>query len=108
MYLDSLFAVAMICGFYVVFSFSSSVFFEEIEKIYPIYLYVDDKEIWNHRSNIFLVWMEHNEHDNNVIMGTMASQITGITIVDSNIYSGKDQRKHQSSASLAFVMGIHR
>ena len=37
-------------------------------------------------------------------MGAMASQITSLTIV----YSGADQRKHQSSASLAFVRGIHR
>ena len=41
-------------------------------------------------------------------MGTMASQITGITIVYSIVYSDADQRKHQSSASLAFVRGIHR
>ena len=38
----------------------------------------------------------------------MASQITSITIVCSTVYSGTDQRKHQSSASLAFVRGIHR
>ena len=38
----------------------------------------------------------------------MASQITGLTIVYSTVYSGTDQRKHQSSASLAFVRGIHR
>ena len=41
-------------------------------------------------------------------MGTMASQITSLTIVYSTVYSGADQRKHQSSASLAFVRGIHR
>ena len=41
-------------------------------------------------------------------MGAMASQITSITIVYSTVYSGADQRKHQSSASLAFVPGIHR
>ena len=41
-------------------------------------------------------------------MGTMASQITSLTIVYSTVYSGVDQRKHQSSASLAFVRGIHR
>ena len=40
-------------------------------------------------------------------MSTMASQITSLTIVYSTIYSGVDQRKHQSSASLAFVRGIH-
>ena len=41
-------------------------------------------------------------------MGVVASQITSLTIVYSAVYSGADQRKHQSSASLAFVRGIHR
>ena len=41
-------------------------------------------------------------------MGAMASQITSLTIVYSTVYSGADQSKHQSSASLAFVCGIHR
>ena len=41
-------------------------------------------------------------------MGVIASQITSLTIVYSIVYSGTDQRKHQSSASLAFVQGIHR
>ena len=41
-------------------------------------------------------------------MGAMASQITSLTIVNSIFYSGADQRKYQSSASLAFVLGIHR
>ena len=41
-------------------------------------------------------------------MNTMASQITSLTVVYSTIYSDADQRKHQSSASLAFVWGIHR
>ena len=47
-------------------------------------------------------------HYNDAIMGTMASQITSLTIVYSTVYSDADQRKHQSSASLAFVRGIHR
>ena len=38
----------------------------------------------------------------------MASPITSLTIVYSTFYSGVDRRKHQSSASLAFVRGIHR
>ena len=38
-----------------------------------------------------------------VIMSEMASQITSLTIVYSTVYSGEYQRKHQSSASLAFV-----
>ena len=47
-------------------------------------------------------------HYDDVIMGTIASQITSLTIVYSAVYSGADQSKHQSSASLAFVWGIHR
>ena len=43
-----------------------------------------------------LQW-HHNEPDN-----------TSHTIVYSTIYSGADQRKHQSSMPLAFVSGIHR
>ena len=35
-------------------------------------------------------------------------QSTSLTIVYSDVYSGEDQRKHQSSASLAFVREIHR
>ena len=38
-----------------------------------------------------------------VIMGAIASQITSLTIVYSTVYSDADQRKHQSSASLAFL-----
>ena len=41
-------------------------------------------------------------------MGTIASQITSLATVYSTVYSDADQRKHQSSASLAFVRGIHR
>ena len=40
-------------------------------------------------------------------MGTIASQITSLTIVYSTVYSDADQRKHQSSASLACVRGNH-
>ena len=36
-------------------------------------------------------------------MGVIASQITSLTIVYSTVYSDADQRKHQSSASLAFA-----
>ena len=38
-----------------------------------------------------------------VIMGAIASELTSLTIVYSTVYSDADQRKHQSSASLAFV-----
>ena len=47
-------------------------------------------------------------HYGDVMMGSMASQITSLTIVYPIVHSGADERKHQSSASLAFVRGIHR
>ena len=47
-------------------------------------------------------------HYCDVIMGAVASQITSLMIVYSTVYSDADQSKHQSSASLAFVRGIHR
>ena len=47
-------------------------------------------------------------HYNDVIMRAMAYQTTSLTIVYPIVYSGTNQRKHQSSASLAFVRGIHR
>ena len=42
------------------------------------------------------------------MMGAIASQITSLKIVYSADYLGAYQSKHQSSASLAFVRGIHR
>ena len=47
-------------------------------------------------------------HYIDVTMTTMASQITSLTVVCSIVYSGADQRKHQSSVALAFVRGTHR
>ena len=47
-------------------------------------------------------------HYSDVIIDTMASQIASLNTVYSTVYSGADQRKHQSSASLDFVRGIHR
>ena len=69
---------------------------------------VDRRELWR----VLVVvagWLHyHHVHYNDVIMSAMASQITSLAIVYSMVYSGADQRKHQSSASLAFVRGIHR
>ena len=48
------------------------------------------------------------KHYNYVIMGAKASQIYSLSSVYSTVYSGVYKRKHQSSASLAFVRGIHR
>ena len=47
-------------------------------------------------------------HYDCVITSAMTSQNTSLTVVYSTVYSGTDERKHQSSASLAFVRGIHR
>ena len=48
------------------------------------------------------------DHNSDVIISVMASQIVGVSIVCWSVGSGADQRKHQSYASLAFVRGIHR
>ena len=48
------------------------------------------------------------KHYSDIIMSAMASQTTGVSIVYATVCSGADQRKHQSSAPLAFVRGIHR
>ena len=60
-------------------------------------------------------WLHDNQqanietnHYSDVIMGAMVSQITGVSIVYPTVCSGADQRKHQSSESLAFVRAIHR
>ena len=47
-------------------------------------------------------------HHSDVIMSMMASQITSLTIIYPTVYPGAEQRKHQSSASLAFVRRIHQ
>ena len=50
-----------------------------------------------------ILWLHYSD----VIMNMMASRITSLTIIYSTLYSGADERKYQSSASLAFVWGIH-
>ena len=57
---------------------------------------------------IFRILITKKSHYDDVKMGAMASQITSLTIVYSTVYSHRDQRKLQSSVSLAFVWGIHR
>ena len=61
-----------------------------------------------HKMCSMAIWLTILVHYCDVIMGAIASQITSLTIVYSTIQSGADQRKHQSSASLAFVRGTHR
>ena len=58
---------------------------------------------WNERYH----WGQPGEtHYNDVIMGAIASKITSLAMVYPTGYPDADQRKHQSSASLAFVRGI--
>ena len=67
---------------------------------------------WPHVGPISSIWYKPATamimHFNDVIMSMMASQITSLTIVYSSVYWAADQRKHQISASLAFVRGIRR
>ena len=56
---------------------------------------------------ISILARRHLYHYTDVIMGTMASQITSLTIVYATVFQAH-RRKHQSFASLAFVRGIHR
>ena len=60
------------------------------------------------KTPLVLIVTNMKNHYNDVTMGTIASQITSLTSIYSTVYSGADQSKHQSSASLAFVCGIHR
>ena len=41
-------------------------------------------------------------------MGTVVSQITGVSMVCSAVYAGTDRKKYQSSALLVLVKEIHR
>ena len=70
------------------------------------------KNMYIHTRSLILTYADHLTvqivHYNDGIMDTMASQITSLTIVCSTAYSDADQRKHKSSAPLAFVRRIHR
>ena len=80
------------------------------------YKYVDlDMIYWPLNTRIVRYFSESRRpfrmtlsHYSEFIMGAMASQITSLSIVYLTVYSGADQRIHQSSVSLAFVRGIHR
>ena len=77
----------------------------------PLPKYHGLREMLNKKSDDTAKIVLHDSqliHYDDVIMTTMASQITSLTVVYSTVYSDADQRKHQSSASLAFVWGIHR
>ena len=68
---------------------------------------------WNEILFVLIIGSEHKvrrdkrllKHYGDVIMGAIASRITSLTIVYPTVCSDADQRKHQSSVSLAFVWG---
>ena len=51
--------------------------------------------------------LDVSTHHSDVIMNSMASHITGVSIICSTVCSAA-QRIHRSIGSLAFVRGIHR
>ena len=70
---------------------------------------IHDNLVWlRNKRSYYACFLSRAFHYDDVIMGAMAYQITSLTIVYSTVYSVEDQRKHQSSASLAFVRRIHR
>ena len=91
--------------------------------IYLIALYMSSSVVVCSRPNSFMIpalvtslavlltpvyWTSLSCYYSDVITGVMASQIISLRIVYWTVYSGADQRKHQSPASLAFVGGIQR
>ena len=60
--------------------------------------------VWRNVISYFLCLFHYSD----IIMSAIMSQITSISIVCSAFCSGEHQRKHQSSAPLAFVRGIHQ
>ena len=75
---------------------------------HPYWLSMQSGAGCNHFGHSLTGCGSYHIHYNDVIMSTMASKIISLTIVYSTIYSGTDERKHQSSASLAFVGGVHQ
>ena len=83
----------------------------DIDKHCMIYVYNIESHINIPHSTAIPIYMGPNFviiHYSDIIMSTMASQTTSLAIVYLIVCSGADQRKHQSSTSLAFVRGIHR
>ena len=76
--------------------------FGYINSLYTPFFRISKLNEWHH------AFKNESYHYNDVIMSTMASQITIPTIFYLIVYSDADQRKHQSAAWLAFVRGIHR
>ena len=85
-----------------------SVWYFHLFQSYEWYIFAfvcSRRQRWEQQLNRMAVFWGHY---NDVIMTETVSQITGVWIVYPNVRSDADQRRHQSSASLAFVRGIHR
>ena len=81
----------------------------EFKRLYSTWNIIMPNDDWcSIDDKIFVTIIHLTCHYCDAIMGAMASQIPSLTIVYSTVYSWADQRKHESSASLAFVRGIHR
>ena len=74
----------------------------------PSLLCCDNTAAYDYVTTCSYRWPVHCAHYNDVIVGAMASQITSLTTAYSIVYSGANQRNYQRSASLAFLLGIHR
>ena len=55
-----------------------------------------------------ILYIHIKSHYSDVLMSEIVSQTADVSIVYSTVCSGVDQRKYQSTVSLAFVRGIHR
>ena len=72
-----------------------------------IFILADTRACWRYKatgSNS----VDYKVHYNAVTMSAMASQIASVSFVCLTVGSGPHQRKHQNSASLVFMQGIHR
>ena len=100
-------------AWYQCYSVSAEMFVVGLHVIWEVLLHVEFRVKREVRSAAYSVlnWVVFCVlvlHYNDVIMSAIASQITSLAIVYSSVYWDADQRKYQSSASLAFVRGIHR
>ena len=77
---------------------------QKLQKMYESFV-----DCWQNISASFvsLFSAKNALHYSDVIMSAMVSKITSASIAYSTVCSGAEQRKHQSSTSLAFVRGIH-
>ena len=80
----------------------------EAKSVVPATITRNSEHCWRSLECLYRFSLSGYTHCRDVIMNAMASQITGVSIVYSTICAGAYQRKHQSSASLPFVGGIHR